>query len=261
MKNTTKLKFAIFVFTLLFTACSSSDDDAPQPEQVAKEITAHELLNYMIVEERVPKPEQVVNYGNNPFLFGTYLEWDPDNDTYRVITRNYWYSGQYAENPIIAYDAQTGISRLKTGFGYIDLTRNNDDEIIVKNISNSFFELEMNQTHVQAIKQRGTVASNYSYKAISGPGYYKFNYSDNKWRYKADAMPTNAELTWDFTKFNGDYWAGQDGGTAQLRNIFLFVPKGNGWKGQYKDKDLLLINTIEKDNYKAVGDIGVYEIN
>ena len=50
MKYLTKLTFATFAFTLLFTACSK-DDETPQTEFIASEIKPKELEDFMILEE------------------------------------------------------------------------------------------------------------------------------------------------------------------------------------------------------------------
>ena len=57
----------------------------------------------------------------------------------------------------------------------------------------------------------------------------------------------------------------KDERSAKYHNLFLIIPKGNGWKGQHKDKELLIVNTMKYGStgttFEAVGDIGIYTIN
>lgn len=124
MKNLIKITFAIFAFTLLFTACSSSDDDSPQPNQIAKEITVEELQNYMIVGEFLAKPEYQNQLGTKPYLIATYLaEYNNDGKLY-AFSEGWFASVLYnlEQDEAITYDATTGITKLKTKWGYYELT-------------------------------------------------------------------------------------------------------------------------------------------
>ncbi|MFN3020553.1 hypothetical protein ACK1KB_06115 [Chryseobacterium sp. TY3] len=261
MKNLTKLTFALFAFTLLFTACSSSDDDSPQPEQVAKEITAEELSDYIIIEEYKPKASASAASGDKPILVTTYIAY---TNQYMLRIAEAWSRYEYTLQT--TYDASTGITSVETYFGYYDLTRDPSGQIVViksrhSNDSQYSITKSFDSQYLQLVKKTQSIYDNTSYKKITGNGYYRFRISDAKWRYKENAVPTDAELTWSYSQANNHIWYGKDGGTAQYKNLFIALPKGNGWKGNHKDKDLLLINTVEKDHYKAVGDIGIYEVN
>lgn len=65
--------------------------------------------------------------------------------------------------------------------------------------------------------------------------------------------------TWDYSVFSSHVWHGRDGGNEGYYNLFCIIPKGNGWKGQYADKDLMLIDVISSNSDKRLGDIGVFE--
>ena len=265
MKKITKLTFILFAFTLLFTACSKSDDDTPQPEQVAKEITAEELSDYIIIEEYKPKASASAASGDKPILLTTRIVKVVSINTYLVNSQDA--KGGFGDDFLkLTYDANTGITSMGTTFGYYDLTRDASGQIVVvksRYTENSVWVIGkyFDSQYIQLVKRTHSIYDDTSYKKITGNGYYRFRKSDAKWRYKQDAVPTNAELTWSYSRVNNNIWRGTDNGTAQYKNLFIALPKGNGWKGNHKDKDLLLINTVEKDHYKAVGDIGIYEVN
>ena len=61
---------------------------------------------------------------------------------------------------------------------------------------------------------------------------------------------------WLYDLYHNNVWTGQDGGTEKLNNVFIAIPKGNGWKGNHKDKDILLINTGKT---MTIGDVVVCE--
>ena len=263
MKNLTKLTFALIAFTLLFTACSSSDDDTPQPEQVAKEITVEELQNYMIVDEFLYKPEYQNQLGTKPYLFATYITEDNNDGKLYAFSEGWFASVAYnlEEDGAITYDATTGITTLKTKWGYYELTRDANEQIVVK--GNFHFEHNPNNAYTywftsnytQLVKVDGQIYDQSTYKAIENlAGFYRFQL--NKWRYKQDAVPTDAELMWLYDLYHNNVWTGQDVGTEKLHNIFIAIPKGNGWKGNHKDKDILLVNTGKT---MTIGDVVVCE--
>ena len=267
MKNLAKLTnltFAILAFTLLFTACRK-DDDTPQPEQVAKEITAEELENYIIVEEYLPKASASAEHGDKPILITASV-------VNRNVTTNQFstairYASVTDNTPSqTTYDASTGITSVKTVFGYYDFTRDASGQIVViksRHNDNSIYYISnmFDTQHIQLVKRTQASYDNTSYKNLTGTGYYRFRNSDNKWRWKKNAVPSDAEMTWTYYKSNNNDWQGRDDGSAQYHNLFVIIPKGNGWKGQHKDKDLLLINTMDNIGFRSVGDIGVYEVN
>ena len=262
MKNLAKLTFAIFVFTLLFTACSKDEDD--NTPQVVKEITAEELLEYIIIEEYVPKASAPAEFGDKPILTTTAIKKEIDIDKFfTTVTTPY---GPHAVNFLqTIYDANTGITSLETKFGYYDLTRDASGQIVLlksrhNDNSNLYISSHFDSQYLQLVKRTLSIYDDATYKKISGNGYYRFYSDERKWRYKANARPVYGELTWYYEKLNNNIWYGQDGGTEKYNNLFIIIPKGNGWKGQHKDKDLLLISTMHKDYYKAIGDIGMYEV-
>lgn len=259
MKNLTKLTFAIFAFTLLFTACSK-DDETPQTEFIASEIKPEELEDFMILEEYVPKPEFVNTRGNKSVLSVTRILYDLNANYHYVLSSDAKSTDQTAL--MSTYNATTGITSINTNFGFYDLTRDNTGQIIVlksRNKENSIdlLSTDYNSRHIQLLKKTHTYYYNSSYKRVIGNGYYRFRSYDLVWKYGEFVEPQYDELNWSFTAMNNMVWRGKDGGSAQYRNLFVAIPKGNGWKGDYKDKDLLLVNTLEKDNYKAVGDFGI----
>lgn len=265
MKTLLKLTCAIFAFTLLFTACSKDDDDSAP--RVAKEITAEELENYIIVEEYLPKASASPEYyGDKPILITASV-------VNRNVTTNQFSTAiRYAfvtdNTPSqTTYDASTGITSIKTVFGYYDFTRDASGQIVViksRHNDNSIYYISnmFDTQHIQLVKRTQASYDNTSYKNLTGTGYYRFRNIDKKWRWKENVVPTNAEMTWTYNKSSNNDWQGRDGGSAQYHNLFVIIPKGNGWKGQHKDKDLLLINTMDNIGiFRSLGDIGVYEVN
>lgn len=263
MKAMTKFIFILFAFTLLFTACSKSDDDTPQPEQIAKEITRDDLMNYMIVDEFSAKPEYQNQLGTKPYLFATYVaEYNNDGKFYAVSEG--WFASvlcNLEQDEALTYDANTGITKLNTKWGYYELTRDANEQIVVK--GNFHFEHNPNNAYTywftsnytQLVKVDGQIYDQSTYKAKENlTGFYRFQI--NKWRYKQDAVPTDAELMWLYDLYHNNVWTGQDGGTEKLNNVFIAIPKGNGWKGNHKDKDILLINTGKT---MTIGDVVVCE--
>jgi len=247
MKNLTKLTFALFAFILLFTACSSSDDDT--------------LLDYVIIEEYKPKASAPAEFGDKPILIPAYIEKNVNTGEYSSII-------DFTERIEMqtTYDASTGITSINTVFGYYDFTRDASGQIVViksrhNEDSNYRIVKYFDSQYLQLVKKTQSIYDNTTYKNVTGNGYYRFRSSDNKWRWKENAVPTTAELIWSYTKHNNNVWVGSDGGTEQWYNIFISLPKGNGWKGQYKDKDLLIVSVQDYFYYRAIGDIGVYEIN
>ena len=264
MKTMTKFLFILFAFTLLFTACRK-DDDTPQPEQVAKEITAEELENYIIVEEYLPKASEQATRGDKPILLTTSIGKAVNFNSYYVDSQDAMVG--FGEDFLkLTYDANTGITSMRTIFGYYDLTRDASGQIVVvksRHTENSVWGISkyFDSQYIQLVKRTHSIYDNTSYKNVTGNGYYRFRVYENKWRWKENAVPTYAELTWSYSQVNNNIWRGKDNGTAQYNNLFIVLPKGNGWKGEHKDKDLLLISTIGNGSYKAVGDIGIYEVN
>ncbi|MFC0343085.1 hypothetical protein [Epilithonimonas hispanica] len=259
MKIITKLTFATFAFTLLFTACSK-DDETPQTEFIASEIKPKELEDFMILEEYVPKPEFVNTRGNKSVLSVTRILYDLNANYHYVLSSDAKSTDQ--TTLMSTYNATTGITSINTNFGFYDLTRDNTGQIIVlksRNKENSIdlLSTDYNSRHIQLLKITQTYYYNSSYKRVIGNGYYRFRSYGLVWKYGEFVEPQYDELNWSFTAMNNMVWRGKDGGSAQYRNLFVAIPKGNGWKGDYKDKDLLLVNTLEKDNYKAVGDFGI----
>ena len=102
---------------------------------------------------------------------------------------------------------------------------------------------------------------NASYNTFSGKGiegvngFYKFD--GLKWRYKPDALPVLSELAWSYATYHNNVWTGRDGGSERLYNLFVIIPRGNGWKGNHTDKELLLVNTGK--DLKITGALGVCE--
>lgn len=263
MKTMTKFIFILFAFTLLFTACSK-DDDTPQPEQVAKEITAEELENYIIVEEYLPKASASAEQGDKPILITASVNRNVTTNHFSTAIR--YAVGTNNTQSQTTYDASTGITSIKTVFGYYDFTRDASGQIVVlksrHNDNSTYYISNMFDTqHIQLVKRTQASYDNTSYKNLTGTGYYRFRNSDKKWRWKENAVPSDAEMTWTYSKSNNNDWQGRDGGSAQYYNLFVIIPKGNGWKGKHKDKDLLLINTMDNIGFRSVGDIGVYEVN
>lgn len=267
MTNLAKLTFALFVFTLLFTACSDNDDSAPA--NVAKEITGDELLDYIIVEEYKAKPEHTNEYGNHSYLLTTSFYYDKENTPYWVRQLVWDDKADKYLNPAnndLTYDPKTGITTSKTIFGYYELTRNEAGEIIVKDNKQKFYEdnswnTKMNSQYLQLWKIKEISENSLQFGGIDVVGYYSFGFRgqlDEKWRYKADAPPTDNELTWDYSGSDDENaWIGQDGGVAQYHNLFIYIPKGIGWKGNHKDKNLLLVNT--GNDQKIIGDLMICE--
>ncbi|QIG89154.1 hypothetical protein G6R40_05460 [Chryseobacterium sp. POL2] len=249
----------------MFTACSSSDDDSPQPEQVAKEITAEELSDYVIIEEYLPKASAPAEYGDKPILMTAYLLKIVGSNQFLIFNMDS--HGTYQREIQTTYDASTGITAVKMFFGYYDFTRDASGQIVViksrhNEDSPQFISKYFDSQYIQLEKRTLSIYDNASYKNITGNGYYRFRVNDNKWRWKENTVPTDVELTWSYNKYDSNnMWLGGDSGSEKYKNLFVIIPKGNGWKGQHKDKDLLLINTMDQFIYKAVGDIGVYEVN
>jgi hypothetical protein len=241
---------------LVFTACSKRDDDIHA--KVAKEIKAEEVLNLYIVEEYQPKPEHTVINGTKPYLQVTYIQLGTNNT---VIAYSCTGDAIKSTNTEFLYNPENGITILKTIFGNYELTRDDDQQIIGKKSNHNpdsywFLSKYFTSQYIQVVKTTGQIFHDAVYKAISGNAYYGF--SINKWKYNSERAPYVSELTWNYTRANNSIWYGNDGGTAHYYNLFLILPKGNGWKGQHKDKDLLLVNTLDLWDSKAVGDIGIY---
>ena len=256
MKTNTKITVALLAILLLVTGCSKSKDGV---KPVAKEITTAELVDYYILEEYTPKPEYEAEFGTNPLLVCTYV----------VYLGGYGYvtTGRDAANyyvPIateLSYNLETGITTLKTAFCVYELSRDDNEQIIVKKsiLTNANEDEALTSSYIQLVKRTSGIYEYNTFKEISGTGYYRF--SVNKWRYKQGAAPNTNELTWNYVQTTNQIWSGQDGGSAQYPNLFLILPKGNGWKGQHKDKDLLIVNTfLDGNSLKAVGNIGIYEL-
>ncbi|WP_333886973.1 hypothetical protein [Sphingobacterium siyangense] len=248
MKNLTKLTFALFAFTLLFTACS--DDDAPQPEQVTKEITAEELLNYQVLE--FYESTRPLDNGYGDWIFVHWLE--KRNGKFVFRTQYSW--GGYTtfnNQEAIQYNPETGITTLTNSFGYLELTKNDSNEIVVVddfhiNPSHSdgkYFKRSTGQTAPLLFKVLpDDVFFNKTYQSISLhlDGFYRF--SDLKWKYNAQRQPTHEELNWNYNRMTNNIWDGGDNGTERNWNFFVIIPKNNGgWYGQHPDKDILLVNT------------------
>ncbi len=258
MKILTKLTFAILAFALMFSACKKDDNDK---QHIATEITVEELQNYMIVDEYLAKPEYQNQLGTKPYLYATFIT--EYNGKLCSFSEGWSASVFYnlEQEGAIKYDAATGITKLKTKWGYYELTRDSNEQIIVK--GNFHFENDPSQTYTywftsnytQLIKVNGDVYDNATYKAIENlTGFYRF--SIDFWRYKQDAVPNDGDLTWSYYLNHRNVWTGQDSGTEKLYNAFIAIPKGNGWKGQHKDKDILLVNTGKT---MTTGDVVVCE--
>lgn len=263
MKIITKITFVLFAFTLLFTACSKGDDDTPTPK-IAAEITLEELKGYMIVEEFLSNPEYENSLGTKPYLFANYIIKNNSDGKHYCYSEGWFTSvaSDVDQDGAMQYNATTGITTFKTLWGYYELTRDNNEQIIIKgnfhftNNSSSVYAKWFKSNYTQLIKLDGKIYDQYTYKAIEGTsGYFRFQVYN--WRYKQDAEPTTGELTWIYNKLYSNVWSGKDGGTEKLYNIFIAIPKGNGWKGNHKDKDLLLVNT--GNNTKTVSDVAVCE--
>lgn len=245
MKNLAKLTFGLFAFMLLFTACSKDDDEITQ--KVAKEITRDDLMNYMIVDEFLAKPEYQNQLGTKPYLFATYIKEDNNDGKIYAFSKGWFASVFYnlEQDEALTYDANTGITKLKTKWGYYELTRDSNEQIIVKgnhHDPNNPYTYWFTSNYTQLVKTDGKVYDNSTYKAVENlTGFYRF--SIDFWRYKQDAVPIEGELTWPYYLNHRNVWTGQDGGTEKLHNVFIAIPKGNGWKGNHKDKDILLVNT------------------
>lgn len=263
MKTITKTTFALFTLTLGMIGCSKKNDNNNLPK-IAKEITADELLGYQIIEEYQPKPEYAATFGDKPLLMITQVQ--RNITTNKFLVRSDSHSSNDITSPanITSYNAETGITTLETVFGGYELTRDENEQMIVKNSyhpasSNFHVSKYFASKHIQIMRVTNEIFHISTYKALSGSGYYRFN--ETKWRYKTDTPPTSNELIWNYNRSTNTSWYGSDGGSAQLVNRFTIIPRGNGWKGQHKDKDLLLVNVLSNSVYKSVGDIGVYTVN
>ena len=268
MKNLTKLTFTIFAFTLLFTACSKSDDDGDP--RVAKKITLEELLTYKIVEEFVAKPNYEVQFGEHPILFVTYFS--KENETNRVSMTCFNNVASDMSNDNISYDAKTGITMVKTHLGFYELTRNENDNIILKgklNITDGVdFKDYWNSNHVQLIYLENTIhpegpekfflgiaKSTYSATVGNNTAYYEFD-NETNWMYTIGDYPTT--YPWTYRLLAETIGKGKDNGSAKYDNLFVEIPSGNGWKGSQKDVALLLVHTWNSNN-KTVGPIGIFK--
>ncbi|MBL1410435.1 hypothetical protein [Sphingobacterium faecale] len=253
MKTITKITFALFAIMLVFTSCSKDNDNAAP--KVAKEITVDELLTYQIVEEISVKPEYIPELGNQIY-FRVYVLERNINNTERFFMRSYTASTQSVAESAITYNAETGITTLKTNFGYVELTRDKNNQIELKG-GHYFNEnnKKIQTKYMQLVKLTNDVFVHQTYKAVSGNGYYRF--SNLKWRYKQDSAPADGELTWNYERYKSTLWAGYDGGTAKYLNLFVVIPKGNGWKGSHLDKNLLLVYVYDQNKQIQIGDITI----
>ena len=268
MKTLLKLTCAIFAFTLLFTACSKDDDDSAP--RVAKEITSAELLKYKIVEEFVAKPNYQPQFGEHPILFVTYFSKENETNKVSMACFNNISSDMSIDN--ISYDAKTGITMVKTHLGFYELTRNENDNIILKgklNITDGVdFKDYWNSNHVQLIYLENTIQpeepekfllgiakSTYSATVGNTTAYYEFDNEIN-WMYTIGGYPTT--YPWTYRLLAKTIGKGKDNGTAKYDNLFVEIPSGNGWKGSKKDVALLLVHTWNS-NKETVGPIGIYE--
>ena len=259
MKTITKI--VLFASVMIFTACSKGKDDTKP--KVAKEITAKELAEYFIIGEYTPKPEYASSRGTKPILIYTYFQQQAGN---RYLTRNGDAHSLFndALETELSYSSETGITTLKTAFGNYELSRDDSEQIIVKKSNhdvNSAFaiSLDFTSSYIQLVKATDVIYYNNTYKEISGTGYYSF--STNYWRYKQGAHPALNELTWIYNHHTNTIWYGRDGGTANYYNLFFILPRGSGWKGLHKDKELLIVNTLDNIHYKATGNIGIYTLD
>ncbi|WP_126971698.1 hypothetical protein [Gynurincola endophyticus] len=250
--------YCLLVSAILFNSCSKKENDPPA---VAREITVEELSSYQIIEEYIPTADGFNIYGNKPMLLVSYLQKSVSDNKYR----SYWALSYQLFSKLIStplsYNPETGITKFETSLGFYELTRDENDQIIVAgelipDYPDQDFFTKATSNYIQVVKIPNAVFHNTSYKAIDGSSYYRF--SDSRWMYNPSSKPTTAQLTWDYTRHTNTLWYGVDNGSAKLKNLFIVIPQGNGWKGNHQDKDLLLINTYDAVSFKAVGDVGIY---
>lgn len=268
MKAMTKYIFILFAFTLLFTACRKDDDEIMQ--KVPKEITSAELLKYKIVEEFIAKPNFEVQFGEHPILFVTYFSKENETNRVSMACFNNISSDMSIDN--ISYDAKTGITTVKTFLGFYELTRNENDDIILKgklNITDGVdFKDYWNSNHVQLIYLENTIQPEGSEKFFLGiansiysapvgntEAYYEFD-NETNWMYSIGDFPD--DYPWTYRLLAETIGKGKDNGTAKYDNLFVEIPSGNGWKGSQKDVALLLVHTWNS-NKETIGPIGIYE--
>ena len=263
----------ILLLTITFTlfACkkSGSDEDPkpqPEPEQIASAIDYYDLQNYYVVQVLKPKSSVASTKGTHPLLVINLLE-KQNGGQYSSLYYYYSASGGETLNPNDKYDSKTGITKLKVAMANLNLSRDKNQEIIIKdytavNNSSSFKDYDLD--YIQLVKLNNINYGNNTYfKSVNGDSHYGFYADYKQWIYNANAKPSYNNLsssTWTFTQHSKHLWYGQDNGSQKLRNSFLIIPKGNGWKGEHKDKELLLINTLETSSLKAIGPLGLYHL-
>jgi len=263
----TKITVPLLALAMFLTACGKDDNNTKS--KVGKEIIAEELVDYYIIEEYTPKPTYASDYGTKPVLVYTYTQYYAGAVNYKTRSGFPLFNYDPIQTELI-YNPETGITRLKTDFGDYELSRDDNRQIIVKR-SNQDVNSDLGSVlskyipsgYIQLVKAVNSQYNILTYKEISGPGFYTFN-NGGRWKYKQGAAPGYSELDWNYTTATNLIWYGGDNGTAKYSNIFLILPKGNGWKGQHKDKELLIVNTMKYGNssvsFEAVGDIGIYTI-
>lgn len=259
-----KTGFLLLISLLLCMSCSK-EGDMETPE-IAKPVTLDDLLNYQIVYEFVPKPQHFSTLGNRPRLRCHYFTRNLTGTESKLNSlaaySDFFDNGDLKQ--FISYNSETGITLLKTTYMDYEFTRDNNGDIILKEVHHApEFDDSFTLENLQLVKLTGGLEYNkYTYKGIAGvSGYYSFSNQSLLWRFKENSIPKGSELIWSYLKHTSTLWNGRDGGTAKLNNLFIILPKGNGWKGKYKDKDLLLVNLYDPGSGKIVGDIAVCELH
>lgn len=237
--------FWYLIILLAFSGCKKEDPF------IASEIIPKELLGYYIVTEYKYVGSSTESRGEKSFMTVTYFK--ENNAKMRMVAA---YVVSRPETPLfVDYDAISGVTSLISENNLVvKLTRNRKGEIILAAPLKVPFE-NAETVHSELIKDSAlSYYSDFAAKGVeNNTGYFKF--LNIRWKYS----PTNSfpTLDWSYSVAIGYLWFGQDGGDTRWFNLFVVIPKGIGWKGKRKDKDLLLLFYV--DGSKSVDGIVICE--
>lgn len=226
------------------------------PTFIAAAISGQELQSYYLVTEYKYTGSATQFRGDKSFLSVTYFENRGNglNLYEKSITNS-------LRNDLskVEYDSASGITSLTVREGVlVKLTRDEEGTIILKG-KLTIFESNAEVVHTELVKQSSFVFHRRTkYKIVeNNAGHYWF--IDNKWIYKPGDTFLLAELNWQYSVHSNFVWSGADGAATKWPNLFVGIPKGTGWKGLRKDKDLMLV--AYTNGTKSVDGIVVCEYN
>lgn len=214
---------------LSFSACKKDDPF------IADEITPLELLRYYIVTEYKYIGSAAQSRGEKSFMTVTHFK--QTNAKVRINTA--YVVSRLDTELLVEYDALSGITSLTTeGRLVVQLTRNRQGDIVLASSLNVPFP-NSETVHSELVRDSSIgYYANYTAKGVeNNTGYFQFLRA--RWMYSA----TNSinSLDWYFSTETGFLWFGEEGGDTRWSYLFVAIPKGTGWKGKRKDKDLLIL--------------------